>query len=76
MRLKDSEKKLREDLGEFWMAQIDEFQQIARGYNLSGSQKLQYLHNVLFKDAYRLFIDCIQGYATLFQQAVAMIDRE
>lgn len=76
MRLKDSEKKFSGDLGQCWIEYVDEYQQISRDYNLSASQKLQYLHNILCKDAYRFYCDRVQSYATSFNQAVSMIDQE
>lgn len=39
-------------------------------------QKLQYLLNISFKDALRFYLDAVQPYATTYQRAVPMIDRE
>lgn len=76
MRLKDSDKKFTGNLGECWMEFVDEYQQIARDYKLSQTQKYQYLHNILAKDAQRFYLDRVENYATNFQQAVDMINQE
>ena len=55
---------------------VDEYFQISRGYNLGPFQKLQYLQNVLHGDAKRFYLDKVDGYATAFQQAVAMLEYE
>lgn len=76
MRLKDTDKKFSGDLGECWHEFVDDYQQISRDYNLSATQKFQYLHNILRRDALRFYLDRVQNYATNFPQAVEMIDRE
>lgn len=76
MRLRDNDKKFSGDIGECWMEFVDEYQQIARDYKLTATQKLQYLHNILSKDASRFYLDRVAHYATTFQQAVEMIDQE
>lgn len=76
MRLKDNEKKFSGDIGKCWMECVDEYQQITRDYKLTPSQKLQYLHNILSKDASRFYLDRVSHYVTTFQQAVEMIDHE
>lgn len=76
MCVKDSDSKFGGDLGECWSEYVDSYIQIARDYNLTMDQKLQYLHNALSKDALRFYLNAVQPYATTFQQAVAMIDRE
>lgn len=55
---------------------MDEYQQIARDYKLNPGQKLQYLHNILSKDAQRFYLDRVAHYATTFQQAIDMINQE
>lgn len=76
MRLKDRENKFSGSLEESWMEYVDEYMQICRDYNLSQSQKLQYLHNVLHGDAKRYYLDTVDNYATTFQQAIDMIKVE
>ena len=76
MRLKDRDKKFSAALGESWMEFVDEYLQIGRDYSLSPTQKLQYMHNILSGDAKRYYLDRIDGYATSFQQAVELIERE
>ena len=55
---------------------MDEYSQIKRDYNLGPSQKLPYLHNLLHGDAKRFYLDKVDGYATGFQQAIAMLEEE
>ena len=43
---------------------------------LHPSQKLQYLHNVLYGDANRYYLDKVDGYASSFQQAVSILEKE
>lgn len=76
MQLKDADQTFSGDLPESWMEFVDECQQIARGYRLSPTQKLQYFHNILSKDAQRFYLDRMQSYATTFPQAVDMIIQE
>lgn len=76
MQLKDTENEFDGDLGEYWSEYADSYQQIAKDYNLSMDQKLQYLHDILSKDALCFYLDALQPYATTYQQAVTMIDRE
>lgn len=76
MRLKDTNSKFSGELGQSWMEYVDEYTQICRDYSLSPAQKLQYLHNLLHGDAKRFYLDKIDGYATGFQQAVAMVNEE
>lgn len=53
MRLKDNQKKFNGDLGECWLEYVDEYEQISLDYNLTPPQKLQYMHNIVTKDAQR-----------------------
>lgn len=76
MRLKDKEKKFNGDLGECWHEFVDEYEQMSIDYNLTGPQKLQYLHNIVTKDAHRFYIDRVKAYATTYEQAVGMIEAE
>lgn len=76
MRLKDSDKKFTGELGESWMDYVDEYQQVALDYNLTPQQKLQFLHNLLAKDAKRFYLERVVTYAQTFQQAVEMIGDE
>lgn len=55
---------------------VDEYLQICRDYRLSQQQKLQYLHNITRGDAKRFYLDSVDNYATIFQQAVDMIESE
>lgn len=53
MRLKDLYSKFDGDLGDCWSEDVDSCVQIAKDYNLTSNQKIQYLHNVLSKDLLR-----------------------
>lgn len=55
---------------------VEEYQQIARHYKLNYAQKLQYLHNILSKDARGFYFNQVDNYAMNFQQAAEMINRE
>lgn len=76
IRLKDNQKKFNGDLGECWLEYVDEYEQISLDYNLTPPQKLQYMHNIVTKDAQRFYIDRVKAYANTFEQAVRMIDEE
>lgn len=76
MRLKDADKKFSGELGECWMEFVDDYQQVAIDYNLSPPQKLQYIHNLLSKDAKRFYLERVATYAQTFQQAVDMVNQE
>ena len=76
MRLKERDRKFSGGLGESWVEFVDEYLQICRDYSLSPTQKFQYMHNLLAGDAKRYYLDKIYVYATSFQQAVEVIERE
>ncbi|GAB0496233.1 hypothetical protein MMPV_007545 [Pyropia vietnamensis] len=76
MRFRDQASKFSGNLGESWSEFVAEYQQVARDYELTASQKLQYLHNLLRGDAKRFFLDRVQGTAATFAQAVDMVSAE
>eukprot|EP00170_Pyropia_yezoensis_P002751 contig_11549_g2756 len=76
MRFRDPAAKFSGNLGESWSEYIAEYQQVARDYELTASQKLQYLHNLLRGDAKRFFLDRVHGTAATFAQAVDMVGAE
>lgn len=76
MRLKDSESKFSEDLEEYWQEYVDEYDQLSRDYNLNAYQKRQYLYNTFSKNMLRFYLDHVYHYATMYIQAVDMIDSE
>lgn len=45
-RRNDIKIKFDGDVGEWWGAFVDSYQQIAKDYNLSMEQEFQYLHNI------------------------------
>lgn len=55
---------------------VDDYSQVARDYNLSIAQKLQYIYNILRGDAKRVSMGRVEGYASSYQQAVGMINSE
>eukprot|EP00171_Calliarthron_tuberculosum_P001155 IDg1155t1 len=76
MRFKDSSAKFSGDIGESWMEYVAEYQQVARDYNLSPSQKLQFLHNLVRGDAKRFYLNSVESHVNTFRQAVDMISME
>ena len=64
MRFKDTDRKFSGSIGECWLAYVDDNKQIARDYNLSVPQKLQYMHNLLRGTAKRFYLDKVDNYAT------------
>lgn len=76
MRLKDSDAKFHGDLEQFWHEYVDGYNQLFLNYNLSDKQKMQYLHNLLSKDALRFYLDRVQPFTVTYQQAIDAIDRE
>jgi len=58
------------------MEYVAEYQQVARDYDLSPSQRFQYLRNLLRGDAMRLYLDKVQPYATSFTHAVDQVSAE
>ncbi len=59
-----------------WMEYVAKYQQVARDYNLTSTQKLQSLHSLLRGDAKRFFLDRVDNYVSNFTQAVEMISKE
>lgn len=57
MRLKDTARKFIGAIGECWMEYVDDYKQIARDYNLSVTQKLQYMHSGLRSDAKMFYLE-------------------
>lgn len=76
MRMKENDKTFSGDFGESWMEYVDDYLQVSRDYNLTPSQRLQFLHNLLRGDAKRYYFDKIDGYETSFQQAIQMFEEE
>lgn len=76
MRFRDQAAKFSGNLGESWSEYVAEYQQVARDYELTATQKLQYLHNLLRGNAKRFFLDRVHGTAATFAQAVDMVSAE
>lgn len=76
MRLKDYEQKFSGDLGQCWQDFVDNYEQISEDYNLNEEQKLQYLHNLMSKDAHRFYLEKVKPNAKTYVDAVIMIDKE
>jgi len=53
MRFKDKSAKFSGGPGEAWMEYVADYQHVSREYNLTGSQRLQFMHNLLAGDAKR-----------------------
>lgn len=76
VQLKDTKNIFDGHLGNCWSKYVDSHQEIAKDYYLLRDKKVQYLHNILSKNALRFYLDAVRSYVTTYQQAVAMIDRE
>lgn len=76
MRFKEDKKKFSGAIGEYFNDFVSDYLQAARDYDLTPTQKLQYLHNVLTGDAKRFYYNRIEGYAAGFSQAVTMLQDE
>lgn len=76
MWVKDIDSNFDGNLGDCWNEQIDSYEQTTNAYNLTIEKKLQYLDNILFRDALRFYHDFLQPFGTTYLQAVEMIDRE
>lgn len=76
MRFKDDRKKFSGAIGEYFNDFVSDYLQAARDYDLTPSQKLHYLHNILTGDAKRFYHNRIEGYAAGFSQAVSMLEDE
>lgn len=76
MRFCDPVSKFSGNLRESWSEFVAEYHQVARDYELTASQKLQYLQNLLRGDAKRLFLDQLHGTAATFARAVDMVSAE
>ena len=76
MCLRDKDKTFSGALGESWMAFVDKYIHVCRDYALSQTQKLQYMHNLLSGDAKRFYLDRVDGYATSYQQAIDLVEKE
>lgn len=55
---------------------VDEYMQLCRDYTLSPTQKLQYMHYLLSEVSKRFYFDCVDGYATFYQQSIEFIEKE
>lgn len=59
-----------------WSEFVQDYLLMARDNHLSVEQRYQYLHYVLAGDAKRFYLNTVQGHATTFTEAVAMIEAE
>eukprot|EP00170_Pyropia_yezoensis_P005631 contig_22869_g5647 len=76
MRFQDPAAKFSGNLSESWSEYVAEYQHVAREYELTASQKVQYLHSLLRGDGKRFFLDRVHGTAATFAQAVDMVGAE
>ena len=76
MRFKDESAKFSGHIGQSWQEFVDEYLQVTRDYELSPTQRLNYLHNLLAGDAKRFYLDHVQPYAANYQQAIEMVNKE
>ncbi len=64
------------DIGESWNEYLAEYMQVARDYNLSSQQKLQFLHNIMEGDAKRFYLDVFLPNVSTVNHAVELIGHE
>ena len=64
------------DIGESWNKYVSEYLQVARDYNRSSQQKLQYLHNIMGDDAKRFYLDVVLPNVSTFNHEVELIEHE
>ena len=76
MRMKDRDKTFSGAVRECWMEFVVDYHQIARDYGLSMTQRLQYMHNMLREDAKLFYLEKAGRYATGFNQAVDIVEKE
>lgn len=58
------------------MDYVDEYVHIFHDYNLSRSQKLQFMHNIVRGDAKRFYLNVLYGFTNTFEQAVEITEKE
>lgn len=75
MRFRDAASKFSGGLGENWSEYVAEYQQVARDYGLTSTQKLNFLHNLLRGDAKRFYLDRV-AHVGSFAQAVEQVSLE
>lgn len=75
MRFRDAGSKFSGGLGENWREHVSEYQHVARDYELSSAQKLDFLHNLLCGDAKRFYLDRVAHVGT-FVQAIEQVSLE
>jgi len=76
MRFRDPSAKFSGGIGESWMEYVGDYQQVARDYSLTATQKLQFLHNIDTGAAKRYYLNHVQAFASTFAQAVEMVGTE
>lgn len=59
MKLKESSSKFSGDLGECWAEYVYNYEGLSRDYFLTPCEKLQYLHNLLQRDALRFYLSTV-----------------
>lgn len=70
------ERKLNRDLGKRWGIIVNSYQQITKDNNQPMCQELLHVRNVLSNDAPSFSLCAVQPYATAYQQAVTVLERE
>lgn len=76
MRFRDKDKKFAGELGQCSKDYVNEYRQMSHDNNFTKQQKLHYLQNLLQGDAKRYYLEVVAEYATTFQKAVDMVERE
>lgn len=67
MKLKHHDAKFCGDFNECWDEYLDSYNQNWKDYCLSRNEKMHYLHKLLYKDAFRFYLDTVQPHAVRYQ---------
>jgi len=64
------------EIGQSWNEAVANYQQVAKDYELTDRQKLQYIHYMLDGDAKRYYYDSVEPQAGTFNHAIMLIGNE
>lgn len=76
MSFKANTAKFSGDIGESWIKFVATYYQVSRDYDPTPRHRLQFRHNLLRRDAKRFYLDAVNNFENIFQQAVSMIEAE
>lgn len=73
MSLKDNGKSFSGHLEECWRDYRDDCDQVSEDYNLIPKQQLQFMHNILQKDAHRFFLESVRPIEKTYLEAASYL---